>query len=58
LRERYWAKLETDNAFIHIGYDYYMYIGVPKEATRAIEFAESWDLFVEEFNSPYSKIVL
>lgn len=53
LRERYWAKLSTKNSFLHFGYDYYMYIGVPNEPKRAIKFAESLGLFVEDFPSPY-----
>jgi hypothetical protein len=53
LREKYWAKLAFKNAFIHLGWDYYMYIGVPNEARTAKEFATSRGLFVEEFQSPY-----
>jgi hypothetical protein len=53
LREKYWAKLESDNSFIHIGYDYYMYIGVPNEASESKKYAASKGLFVEEFQSPY-----
>ena len=53
LREKYWAKLESDNAFIHLGWDYYMYIGVPNEANKAKEYAVSKGLFVEEIQSPY-----
>jgi hypothetical protein len=54
LREKYWAKLENANAFIHLGYDYYMYVGVPNESKSAQKFAESKGLFVEEFISPYN----
>ena len=53
LRERYWAKLENNNSFIHIGWDYYMYIGVPNESQSGRKHAESKGLFVEEFQSPY-----
>lgn len=53
LREEYWAKLEADGAFIHIGWDYYMYVGVPAAACSAKRFAESSGLFLEEFPSPY-----
>jgi hypothetical protein len=55
LREKYWAKLVGTNTFIHLGWDYYMYIGVPNEARTAKEYATSKGLFVEEFQSPYYK---
>ena len=35
LRERYWCKLESASVFIHVGYDCYMYIGVPFAWPRA-----------------------
>lgn len=53
LREKYWAKLETKNAFIHFGWDYYMYIGVPGAPKQASAYAATNGLFVEEFESPY-----
>jgi hypothetical protein len=28
LGERYWCKLESEHAFVHVGYDYYMYVGM------------------------------
>ena len=55
LREKYWVKLETDNSFIHFGYDYYMYIGVPHEPQSARQFAESRGLYVGDCLSPYIK---
>ncbi len=55
LREKYWAKLENDNSFIHFGWDYYMYIGVPKDPKMAKKYAESRGLYVEEFESPYNE---
>ena len=53
LRENYWAKLESKNAYLHFGWDFYMYIGVPLAASQAITVAERNGLFVEEFESPY-----
>jgi hypothetical protein len=53
LREHYWAKLESKNAFLHFGWDYYMYIGVPDVPQQAPEYAARNGLFVEEFESPY-----
>ncbi|MCH8148785.1 MAG: hypothetical protein IH987_12435 [Planctomycetes bacterium] len=29
LRSSIWCRLVADNAFLHFGYDYYMYVGVP-----------------------------
>ena len=55
LREKYWAKLENNNAFIHLGWDYYMYIGVTNEPKQAKKYAESVGLYVEVFNSPYNE---
>ena len=53
LREKYWAKLENKKSFIHFGYDYYMYIGVPNEPIQAMKRAKAKGLYVEEFTSPY-----
>jgi len=54
LREEYWCKLENPKSFIHVGYDYYMYIGLPTKCPNAIAVANSIGLFVEEFPSPYA----
>jgi len=53
LRERYWCKLESSSAYVHVGYDYYMYIGVPCACPRAEKHTSQLGLFVEEFRSPY-----
>lgn len=53
LREELWCRLESSDAFIHVGYDYYMYIGVPSECLFAQRKALSLGLFVELFSSPY-----
>ena len=55
LRDKYWAKLENNNSFIHLGWDYYMYIGVPNEPQQAKRYAESEGLYVEVFTSPYNE---
>ncbi|MGY0613481.1 hypothetical protein [Luteimonas sp. A501] len=54
LQEEFWCKLEGPNSFIHVGYDYYMYLGVPTTCPNAVELAVSLGLFVEPFQSPYS----
>jgi hypothetical protein len=53
LREAFWCKLECPQAFIHVGYDYCMYVGVPNVSHSALEFASNSGLFVELFESPY-----
>ncbi|MEY2862315.1 MAG: hypothetical protein RLY58_22 [Pseudomonadota bacterium] len=55
LREEFWCRLEAQGAFIHVGYDYYMYIGVPIESTDAAAAAQANGLFVEAFKSPYAQ---
>lgn len=53
LREEFWCRLESEDSFVHFGYDYYMYIGTDEERSEAIEFAKSKGLFVERSPSPY-----
>jgi hypothetical protein len=53
LREKYWFKLESAQAFIHIGWDFYMYVGVPRECPQSISETRRLGLFAEEFRSPY-----
>lgn len=53
LRQEYWCKLENSSAFIHVGYDYYMYIGVPCRCFAAEALALKLGLFPEAFESPY-----
>lgn len=55
LREHYWCCLESGSgAFIHVGYDYYMYVGSPTEGSKWKALATARNLFVEEIcASPY-----
>ena len=53
LREKYWCRFEGESAFVHVGYDYYMYVGVPDPCEAAQAEAQSMGLFVEPFSSPY-----
>ncbi|HEY1066450.1 MAG TPA: hypothetical protein VGE52_10090 [Pirellulales bacterium] len=53
LREDYWCKLETLDAFIHVGWDYYLYIGVSQPTDAARREAEALGLYMESFPSPY-----
>ncbi len=54
LRERFWCRLEAANGFIHVGWDYYMYVGVPQGCPAASAAASAQGLFVESFPSPYA----
>jgi hypothetical protein len=45
--------LEGVGAFSHVGWDYYMYVGVPIPSATARERAAALGLYVEEFASPY-----
>jgi hypothetical protein len=56
LREEFWCRLETEDRFLHFGYDYYMYVGVKTTCSASITFAREVGLFVEQFDSPYLEI--
>jgi|JI10StandDraft_1071094.scaffolds.fasta_scaffold81402_3 hypothetical protein len=58
LRENYWCKLESDHAFIHVGYEYYMYSSVPCVCTQAKQHTIRMGLFVESFPSPHLRDAL
>jgi hypothetical protein len=51
LREYIWCQLAgPQKSYLHFGYDYYMYIGLPKSASvRAVPKG----IFLEEVESPY-----
>jgi hypothetical protein len=53
LRAEFWCKLVSAEAFVHIGYDYYMYVGVPVACPNAEHLAQELGLFVELRRSPY-----
>jgi hypothetical protein len=54
LREEAWGKLVAPGkAYVHFGYDFYMYIGVPVQCERSIAIARDSGLFVERMRSPY-----
>ena len=55
LQEKCWCRLEGKEAFVHVGWDYYMYIGVPHRCVIAEQKAAGLGLFVEEFVSPCHK---
>lgn len=54
LREALWCRLvDASGFYVHVGHDYYMYVGTPTPCPRAIELATAAGLFVEPFPSPY-----
>ena len=56
LRENYWCRFESNTgAFVHFGYDYYMYVGLPSNPGNGVKSAAELGLFVEPFASPYSQ---
>ena len=55
LRREYWAKLESDIGFIHIGWDYYMYVGTEATNELAIRRIADSGLYVEQTSSPYNE---
>ena len=57
LRERFWCRLEGEGAFVHVGYDYYMYVGISRDCPHAYAAAKARNLYVEEFDSPYARNV-
>jgi hypothetical protein len=58
LREKLWARLANPGqAYVHFGYDYYMYIGVPRKCPKAAQSARDQGLFVEPFRSPYLRAI-
>jgi hypothetical protein len=52
LREEIYCRLEGSDCFVHFGWDYYMYVGVPHRCPRSQALAAELGLFVEEFASP------
>ena len=52
LREEIYCRLEGNDSFIHFGWDFYMYIGVPHRCPGAEARAAELGLHVEECASP------
>ncbi len=55
LRDEFWCRLEGNGGFVHIGWDYYMYVGVAHPCPSAQKLAGDVGLYVEEFKSPYNE---
>jgi hypothetical protein len=55
LRQELWCRLEGQSSYVHFGWDFYMYVGVPVECRLAQTEAKQRGLFVESFISPYNQ---
>jgi hypothetical protein len=53
LRGEFRCRLESAGGFIHVGWDYYMYVGARRPCPSASAEARRLGLFVEPFRSPY-----
>jgi hypothetical protein len=57
LREKIWGKFEWQNkAYVHFGWDYYMYLGVATPCPQSLSYTGEKGLFVEPFVSPYLEV--
>jgi hypothetical protein len=55
LREEIWCQLESPDAFVPAGHDYYLYVGSSRECSRTERLAAELGLFAERFSSPYKE---
>ncbi len=53
LRNICWCKLIHGNAYIHFGYDYYVYVGVNLQFDILTQICNKHNLFCEKKSSPY-----
>ena len=54
LRDNIWVKLSCPRrAFVHFGWDYYMYAGVSRPIQNSLKEIDKMGLFHEAFESPY-----
>ena len=44
LREQFWCRLEGSGVFVHVGFDYYMYVGAPTTCPVAQATAHSREI--------------
>ncbi len=54
LRNKCWCKFETKDAYVHFGYDYYVYIGTVLPFAIIEKSCYEHKLFCNEQNSPYN----
>lgn len=54
LREYIWCRLAGPRqSYVHFGYDYYMYVGLPESASAMVL---PQGMFIEDVESPYAEI--
>lgn len=55
LRDEGWCRLVDDDRFyLHVGWDYYLYVGTDRPCDRSVAVAQERGLFVDgDFPSPY-----
>ena len=53
LREKCWARLIGDNSYVHIGYDFYIYVGVSIDLSTIFKIVKNNQLYCKEMISPY-----
>lgn len=53
LREELWCRLESETYFLHVGWDYYAYVGVSEPCLASCALAAASGLFVEAMASPH-----
>jgi hypothetical protein len=54
LRARGWCRLAREDFYIHVGWDYYLYVGTHRPCQRTLALAAEMGLFAEgDFPSPY-----
>lgn len=55
LRNKCWCKLEEQKAYIHFGYDYYVYIGSVLSCDLIEKMCKKYSLFCNKQESPYEE---
>ena len=53
LREKCWCRLSQEKAFVHFGYELYLYIGCDLAYDKIVEVCDRYNLYVIERISPY-----
>lgn len=53
LREKYWCKLESQDFYIHFGYDYYLYVGCILTCNEVKKITNYYNLYIEHIPFHY-----
>lgn len=56
LREKCWCRLLHGKAFVHFGYELYLYLGCDLSYEKIVEICTQYNLYVIERKSPYKSI--